>query len=183
VRPVRPGPPWRLLFVGKDFYTKGGDLVVRALPRIREELGQEVSLTVVGPTTWPMPHPPGPGVHFLGRLPSARVAELWAEHDAFVMPSRLEGFGIAFVEALSAGLPCVGHRAFAMPEIIEDGVSGRLVDRLEPDCVAEAVCQVLGDPQLWTTVGNRVEATRRYYSWDRAATDMVEVLRAVTGAR
>lgn len=181
IREARVTPAVRLLFVGKDFFTKGGDVVVRALPRIRAQLGREVSLTIVGPSKWPMTDPPGPGVHFLGRLPSSLVAELWADHDVFVMPSRLEGFGLAFVEALSAGLPCVGRRAFAMPEIIEDGVNGKLVDRLEPDCVAEAVCQILDDPRMWTTVGSRVEETKRYYSWDRAANDMLGVLRAVTG--
>lgn len=180
-RRLRSEPAGRLLFVGKDFFTKGGDVVVSALPRIREQLGREISLTVVGPTTWPLPDPPGRGVRFLGRLPSSGVAELWADHDAFVMPSRLEGFGLAFVEALSAGLPCVGRRAFAMPEIIEEGVTGRLVDRLEPDSVAQAVCQVLDDPQMRTTVETRAEGTRRYFSWDRAATDMLGVLRAVAG--
>lgn len=170
----------RLLFVGKDFFTKGGDVVVAALPLISAQMGREVSLTVVGPNTWPMPDPPGPGIRFLGRLPTSQVAQLWAEHDLFVMPSRLEGFGLAFVEALSAGLPCVGRRAFAMPEIIEDGVNGRLVDLLEPDMVAQAVCQVLDDPHIWTTTRNRAEETRRYYSWDRAATDMLSVLQSIS---
>ncbi len=72
-------------------------------------------------------------------MPSSEVAAALDSHDLFVMPSRFEGFGIAFVEALIRGLPCIGRRACAMPEIIDEASGGRLVDTEDPHELAELV--------------------------------------------
>ncbi len=131
VRPVLPhraAPRRRLLYVGaRDFYLKGGDLVVATLAILRREHDPQITLTVVGPQTWPLPGSPPAGIRFLGRLPPHEVAPLYDRHDLFVMPSRMEPFGKVFAEALARGLPCVACNALAMPEIITPGVSGALI--------------------------------------------------------
>jgi phosphatidylinositol alpha-1,6-mannosyltransferase len=69
----------------------------------------------------------GQAVEFTGRVSDARLAELYDACAFFVMPSRDEGFGLVFLEAMRAGKPCIGA-AGAAAEIIVDGETGFVVD-------------------------------------------------------
>lgn len=176
---ARPGAQrTRLLFVGKDFHTKAGEVVVEAVRRLRADYDPRITLTVAGPTAWPMPGSPPEGVAFVGRVPVGRVRELFTESDLFVLPSRLEGFGIVFVEALAHGLPCVGRDACAMPEIIEPGRNGALVNDDDPERLAKAVAETLVDDEIYAYCERSREAVVSDFSWDRAARD---ALAAVCG--
>ena len=165
----------RLLFVGRDFDTKAGDQVLQALSLIRADHGPSIRLTIAGPKVWPTTEIPE-GVDFLGSVRSSRLQSLYDEHDLFVMPSRFEGFGIVFAEALSRGLPCVGRRACAMPEIIDEESGGRLIDSDDPAVLADVILGALADDHLYELCAAASAHMRRYYSWDRAA---AEVLRAL----
>jgi glycosyltransferase involved in cell wall biosynthesis len=90
------------------------------------------------------------------------------------MPSRVEGFGIVFSEALAAGLPCVARRAFAMPELVEDGVAGTLVDDDDPDALAAAIGGVLADRDVYQRVAQQRETLLRKHNWSTIAASMVE---------
>lgn len=169
----------RLLFVGRDFLTKGGDQVVRALAVLRREVDPQITLTVAGPRTWPLPGGVPDGVRFLGLLPVDRLPALYAEHDLFVLPSRFEGFGIVFVEALAQGLPCVARRAFAMPEIVTPGRNGDLVDGDDADELAAAVARLLADDEVYRSTAAAVDEIAGYYSWSRAADEVLAVARRI----
>lgn len=168
----------RLLFVGGDFARKAGDQVVEAIRRLRAGGDRAVRLTVVGPHAWPLPGRPPDFVDFLGSLPSGRVGELYASHDAFVMPSHFEAFGIAFAEALVAGLPCVARRAYAMAEIIDDGVTGVLIGSDDPDELASAIDALLSDQQVFARVAARRDALLARYDWRAVAGRMVAHIEA-----
>jgi glycosyltransferase involved in cell wall biosynthesis len=174
----RVGPVRRLLFIGRDPGTKALDLVIGSFARLRRERGPAITLTVAGPPGWPLPGAVPEGVDFLGPVSRDRVAGLLDSHDLFVMPSRLEGFGIAFVEALCRGLPCIGRNAFAMPEIIKKGVGGALIDDDDVDQLAEVVSAALDDDELDRRCAADAPAARRHYTWERAAT---QVQSAVAG--
>jgi glycosyltransferase involved in cell wall biosynthesis len=176
---VRPGPRRRLLLVGKDFHTKAGDQVLAALALLRREVDPAITLTVAGPREWPTPQGPPDGVDFRGRLPLADLPALYAEHDLFVMPSRFEGFGIALVEALSHGLPCIARNAYAMPEIVRPGVNGDLVHTETPAELATTIAAVLENDEIFATTAKQADEIRRHYTWARAAQD---VLTAATKA-
>lgn len=170
VRP-RPGPRRKLLFIGRTFASKGGDLVLKALARLRDQVDPGITLTIAGPPRFAeVPE----GVNFLGALPSAEVAKLYDTHDLFVLPTRIEGFGIVFAEALARGLPCIGRNGFAMPEIIQPPRYGSLVDGDDPDELAKLIADALGDDELYRRCETDAAATRAYYSWERAATQMVQ---------
>ncbi|MFC7703155.1 glycosyltransferase [Plastorhodobacter daqingensis] len=67
-------------------------------------------------------------VCFHGRVPDARLAELYDAAQAFVLPSSKEGFGIVYLEAWAHGLPVICSNAGAAPEIVHDGRDGLIVD-------------------------------------------------------
>jgi glycosyltransferase involved in cell wall biosynthesis len=164
-----------LLFVGKDFTRKAGDQAVAALAVLRADVDPDITLTVVGPSQWPLPGEPPAGVRFLGRLPIDRLPAVFDEHDVFVMPSRFEGFGIALVEALANGLPCVARRACAMPEIVRPGDNGELIVSDDPTELADAVASVITDDAMFERVAAQADDVLRHYSWQRAADDVLAI--------
>lgn len=180
VRQRRAGPVDRLLFIGRDPHTKALDVVLDAFARLRHELGPAIALTVAGPPGWPRAGPVPTGIDFLGPVSRDRVARLLESHDLFVMPSRLEGFGVAFVEALSRGLPCIGRNAFAMPEIILPGIGGALVEDDDGDRLANTIVSTLGDDELYLRCAEDVPRVRRHYTWRRAAREMRAAVARVT---
>lgn len=165
----------RVLFVGRDFIRKGGDVVVAAVSSLRRS-GENVELTIAGPELDPASRVVDrDGVTYLGPLPPSGIAALLVDHDLFVMPSRFEAFGIAFVEALAAGIPCIGRDAFAMPEIIDDGRTGRLVRSEGVDELATAIFDVLHDDQMHDACQRQRDDVAAYYSWDGVARRILEV--------
>lgn len=174
-RPMRPGPLRnKLLFLGRDFYRKGGDLVVQATTLLRREQDPRIELTVAGPEHWPLPGDIPSGVHFLGELAPNQMPALFATHDLLVIPSRFEPFGIAFVESLAAGLPCIGRNAFAMPEIIQNGTNGALLLHDDAHVLAEIILQTLQNDFVYAQTAGAVLQVREFFSWDRVAADMLQ---------
>ena len=174
-------PSGRVLFVGTDFHRKGGDIVFEGVRRLREGGDHSVTLTVAGPSRWPLRDAPPPWVDFRGLVSPAGVSALLPLHDVFAMPSRFEAFGIALAEALVAGVPCVARDAFAMPEIVEDGVTGMLVTTDDPDELAGAVHSVLSDVEIYDRVSAARSTLLARHTWEAAASSMKERMRATVG--
>ena len=91
-------------------------------------------------------------VRFTGFVSEATLAELYRRCAAFVMPSRGEGFGLVYLEAMRAGKPCVAARGSAAEEVVEDGATGLLVDPAS-ETLAEALGILLGQPELARRMG------------------------------
>jgi glycosyltransferase involved in cell wall biosynthesis len=183
-----PGPPprratdtarHRVLFVGRDFGRKGGDLVVDAVVRLRAR-GHPVTLTVAGPETWPLSTAVPDGVRFAGRVPSDD-ATIFDEHDLFLMPSRFEAFGIVFLEAQARGLPCIGRNRDAMPELIEEGVTGHLVDGDDADGLASLIEQTLADDAMYARCDERADSIGQATTWGAVAARMVGIMKDQLG--
>ncbi|HKY04229.1 MAG TPA: glycosyltransferase family 4 protein [Blastocatellia bacterium] len=122
----KPTSEVRVLFIGGDFLRKGGLDLLHAWREGR--FADRAQLDLV--TDWPLEKAGlGPGVHLLtGIAPFTREwSELWRQADLFVLPTRSEAFGMVYQEAAAAGLPAIGSRLNAVPEIIEDNVTGLLV--------------------------------------------------------
>jgi phosphatidylinositol alpha-1,6-mannosyltransferase len=96
----------------------------------------------------------GPQIRFLGRVEEAVLGREYANCSAFVMPSRGEGFGFVFVEAMRAGRPCIGARG-AADEIIVDGDTGWLVAAGDRTQLFEAVVRTLRNRAAAETMGER----------------------------
>ncbi len=174
----KPASPLRqrLLFVGRDFWRKGGDLVVDSVGRLRQSGSGDYRLTVVGPPTWPLEGAPPEWVDFRGALTPSEVGDLWLEHDVFVLPSRFEAYGLTFLEARASGLPCVGRRAFAMPELVPDGAGVLVTEEAGADEVAAAIHSVSTDDTLAERVAWDAPIVARENSWPAVAGRMLEVI-------
>jgi glycosyltransferase involved in cell wall biosynthesis len=96
-------------------------------------------------------------VRFEGLAGPARLAELYRTAAFFVMPSRGEGFGLVYLEAMRAGLPCIAAPG-AAEEIVEHGVSGLIADPREPGALAGAIVRLFADPRARAAMGAAARA-------------------------
>ena len=143
------GKTLRLIYVGRLIEEKGVQTILQALGYLRDA---DCRLTIVGDGDYRAPLQAiakeldiDSRVQFLGTR--ADVPELLAASDVFVhLPDCAEGFGIAVVEAMASGLICVCGDRGALPEIVEDGVSGFLVKNNDPERLAEIVRAIAGNP-------------------------------------
>jgi alpha-maltose-1-phosphate synthase len=171
--PVRSlgGAP-SILFIGKDHERKGSAVLLRAFELVREAV-PNAALHLVGGVP---PDSKRPGVVAHGVLsratPEGRrlLDELFGNASVFCMPSRYEPFGVAFVEAMLAGLACVGTRRWAMPEIIDDGKTGWLVPDGSVDTLARVLIAALRDPSACARMGAAGrERSLAHFTWEHAA--------------
>jgi alpha-maltose-1-phosphate synthase len=111
----------RLLFVGNDFVRKGGEDLLAVF---QERFAQTCELDLV--TNWPLEEPKIPGVRLhRGLRPlSPQLLDLFAQADIFVLPTHEDAFPMVFVEAMAAGLPCIGTTVIGVPELVRNGVNG-----------------------------------------------------------
>ncbi len=101
--------------------------------------------------------------------------------DVFVFSSRWpEGFGLSLIEAMAAGKPVVATRVGAVPEIIEDGRDGLLVEPEDPRALADAVMRLLDDPAAAARLGQAAQQrVRERFSLERMADEVEAVYREV----
>lgn len=149
--PARP----RLLFLGGDFFRKGGPLLRACHERF---FAERCDLHVV--TQSAVPAGPGIFVHQGVTAGSEEWRRRWREADVFVFPSRLETFGIVLLEALAFGVPVVASNAGAARSILGDGAYGQLLPELNVPALRAALERVLADP---ATALARAEAGRAHF--------------------
>lgn len=167
--------PLRVLFVGYDFCRKGGLVLLDAWQDVRRRCPY-AELVIAGPRSLPVTLPDG--VRLVGPTIGHRaMRELYESASIFCMPSLFEAFGHVFIEAMSAGLPCVGCDAFAMPEIISPGRDGLLV---RPGCassLAEALVHLLTSPgELRRMSVAAREKASSWPAWSDTARLMIQTL-------
>jgi glycosyltransferase involved in cell wall biosynthesis len=91
---------------------------------------------------------------------------LWRSASLFVMPSLYEPFGIAPLEAMLYGVPCVLSDAWAFPEMVTPGVNGDLVPSRNAGALADSLLRLLGDPDGLERMGQAGrELVLRDFTW------------------
>lgn len=119
----------------------------------------------------------GESVEFLGRIDDRALARLYRRAAVFAMPSRQEGFGLVYAEAMWHGLPCIGSTADAAPEVIDAERTGRLVPYADPAALATALADLLADPALRRAWGEEaMRQARERFGFERFRRDLLGAL-------
>jgi glycosyltransferase involved in cell wall biosynthesis len=173
--PPPPPPPPRVLFIGKDFERKGGDLLLAAFAQARERV-PEAELWLLTDRR----DLAGPGLRYVAPTYDRRaIGALYQGAAIFAMPARCETWGDVFLEAMAYGLPCVATTCNAMPEIIQHGRTGLLVPPEDAPALAEALVALLSDEPLRRAMGasgrQRLEGA---FTWAHVAERMLPLLAA-----
>ncbi|MDB9449953.1 glycosyltransferase family 4 protein [Dolichospermum circinale] len=128
----RPSNKCKLLFLGVDWFRKGGDVALKVAEELNK-LGLNTELTVVG--CQPIVEGSLPSfVKPLGFISKStnegkeRINQLLAESHFLILPSRAECYGVVFCEANSLGVPCISRKVGGIPTIIKPNVNGNLFD-------------------------------------------------------
>ena len=152
VAPVeRPAGPITCLFIaGSEARRKGIELILEAasvLPGIRFRI-------VAAPDLPLLPNLSGCGV-----LDHPAMLDEMRSADIFALPSFGEGFPNSLIEAMALGLPSIATPVGAVPEIIEDGVNGRLIPLGDAKALAAAIAELAGDRTMRLAMGKRAQQT------------------------
>jgi glycosyltransferase involved in cell wall biosynthesis len=111
------------------------------------------------------------------------VVSAYAAMDVFVLPSRDEGFGLVFLEAMAVGVPVVGTRVVGSEDAVEDGVTGLLVPYADAPALARAIQALLDDPELARRLKEcAAERVRRLYTREQCAARVEALYREVLPA-
>jgi phosphatidyl-myo-inositol dimannoside synthase len=153
-----------VLTVGRwraDERYKGMDTLITALPRLLPRW-PELQLAAVGDgddREWLEDLAEETGVqrhvHFLSGLSYVELARCYAHCEIFALPSRGEGFGLVYLEAMACGKPVIGGAHGGAPEVIDDGKTGYLVPHGDAAQLATAIETLLADPALEREMGRR----------------------------
>lgn len=165
----------KILFVGRDFVRKGGEMTFKAFIELKKKMA-DVELYVAGPASNPYPQG-AEGYHYMGDCSHEELSALFNKCDVFVMPSYFEAYGLVFIEALTYGLPCIGRNVYEMPYFIEDGKTGLLLQNDDVHELADIIFRLLKDKSFSDNVRSRKDWYIREYSWDTVAKRILSAMK------
>ncbi|HSN36137.1 MAG TPA: glycosyltransferase [Arthrobacter sp.] len=189
----------RILSVGRLVPRKGVDVVIRALPLLRDAGFDDVELLIVGgggdatvteadaeacrllaiAAELDVRH----AVSFRGQVPREAMPGIFRSAHAVACTPWYEPFGIVPLEAMACGIPVVAAAVGGLRDTVVDHVTGLHVPPQDPQATAEALARLLGDPGLCGELGRAgQQRARARYSWDRVAAETEKAyLSALTG--
>lgn len=179
----------RLLSVAALIPNKGFPYLIDACSRLIAS-GVDIDCTIVGDgplrdstEEWIRAKGLAERVHLLGAVPQHEVAKLMGGSDIFVLPSvialdgQMDGIPMSLMEAMSAGCPVIASAISGIPELVNDGVNGLLVDATHPERVAAAVRFLAADAAQRERMGTAGQAkVRREFNVAATAATFLELL-------
>ncbi len=181
-----------VLTVGRWLATeryKGMDTLIMALPKLLLRW-PELQLVLVGAgddREWLEAIARESGVrlhvHFLTDLSYEELSACYAAAEVFALPSRGEGFGFVYLEAMARGKPVIGGAHGGAPEVIADGETGYLVQHGDPVQLATSIDALLANPELAKQMGARGRArVEAQFRFNVFAKSFRKILRELCGS-
>ena len=168
------GPPAALILSRIDERSyKGHHDLIEAWPAVVKQVpGARLLIAGTGPgleeiRRLAQTSPAATGIELIGFVPEEELPVLWARSSVFAMPSRGEGFGLVYIEAMRHGLPIIASRQDAGQEVNVDGETGFNVDLERPADLVEALVALLGDRQRAQALGGAGQQRWRWhFTWN-----------------
>jgi glycosyltransferase involved in cell wall biosynthesis len=175
-------PESYVLAVGSLIPRKGYDILLRAV-LLAKNLGRHLNIVIVGD---------GPEdlnlktlaeelgvrdrIFFFGEVPHSEILSFYLRADYFVHPAREEAFGLVLLEAMLCRTAVIATRVNGIPEFINDGETGILVDADDARSLAAAMIRLNEDRDFRVALADRGhEAVTKEYSWDRLTEQYIEL--------
>lgn len=168
----------RILFVGGDFYRKGGDLLLKACEKLPPGL---VELHLVTRSTIP---PKDTIIVYNEMTPnSSELIRLYQNCDIFVLPTLADAFGIAAVEAMAAGLPVIATNVGGLTDIVAHGETGYLIAPGSERDLVEHIYNLAGDVKLRDKLGKAARSRAElYFDMNKNFNRVVEIMCEIAGS-
>jgi D-inositol-3-phosphate glycosyltransferase len=180
-----------LAYVGRIQPLKGVDIAISTLAIILES-HPDAMLVIVGGPSGPRGNEEikrlrklvtelgvGARIKFVGPLPHGLLPDLYRSADVVLVPSRTESFGLVAAEAQACGVPVVAGRTGGLVFVVDDGVSGFLVDGEDPALYAKRVEELLTDEGLARQIAAGASEWAKRFSWDGTVRRYLELYRDV----
>ncbi|BAN04104.1 glycosyltransferase [Ilumatobacter coccineus] len=171
-----------LLFVGRIQPLKGPDVAIRALWRLHQAGRSTARLLIVGgasghegdlETERAHSLVDELGLHehveFISPQPHHILSTYYRAADVVIVPSRSESFGLVALEAMACGIPVVASAVGGLQSLVDDGVTGRLIDGRNPLDFAAAIGEILNDDEVRISMGKAAVEKASTYTWAAAA--------------
>ena len=109
--------------------------------------------------------------HFVGTVSLDELTRLYRESDLLALPSVWnESYGLPIAEAMASGIPVIASRCGGIPELVDDGVTGWLVPRLDVEALLDATRELLREPRRLREMGEAARLrAERLLTWERSA--------------
>ena len=185
------------MFAGALRSEKGVIQLAQAFSKLAAEHDNAYLAIAGGRDLWVDGHPPGETaeaqVHamlaqavtqrrafFLGMVSPAKLPSYYAAADVFVLPSMFqETFGLVILEAFAAGIPVIGARSGGIPELVEDGRTGLIVEQGDVDGLRDAMARLLLDRELRKRLGEAGRQTALAMSWENTVDRLERIYQSV----
>ncbi|AKB69079.1 glycosyltransferase family 4 protein [Methanosarcina mazei] len=175
-----------IFYLGRLLKIKGLDILIKALPIVKKSI-PDIHLYVAGNGSQcekirVLVRELGleRNVTFLGFIYSEREKiDTLKSMDIFAIPSRFESSSIVLIEALAAGIPVVATNVGGMPEILDYGKYGILVEPDNPVRLAEGIIKLLDNPELRRKLSEDGKERVKDYSWDKITKKTIEVYHSI----
>lgn len=170
-----------LLFVGRIQPLKGADIAVQTLADVRRTHPTTKLVIVGGASGLAGDHAVADlhslvvdlgldeAVIFVEPKPHHLLSSYYRAADVVLVPSRSESFGLVALEAAASGTPVVAAAVGGLTTLVDDGLTGYLVERRDPALFADRVREILSNPGLAATMSRYAAARSTRYTWSLAA--------------
>jgi glycosyltransferase involved in cell wall biosynthesis len=170
------------LFIGYDFYRKGGDILLKAFAQLKSRLAKAKLIVLTNdqiPASLPIS-----GVEFINPTWNRSfIQELYQRANLLVLPSRLETWGDVLLEAMAYELPCIGITGQSMENIIQHNITGLLVEPENPNELSQAMFELMSQPKLLISYGKLArKRIEEKFTWEKVIGQMIERINALQTA-
>ncbi|MDH4157484.1 MAG: glycosyltransferase [candidate division Zixibacteria bacterium] len=182
VHPLPPGRPLRICYIKPHKPVYRPDVLVQAVAEVKKTFPDVIlSMAGEGPLTGRLLEQARrlrleDNVKMVGRLDYGQIHDFIAEHHLMVLPSRMESFGVAVLDASAAGRAVVASDVGGIPEVLKDGETGILVPAGDWRKLAQAITDLAEDAERLKRLGEAGrEFVKSHFAWEKSLDLMSEL--------